>query len=79
LLVGLAVALAVCVTAVGAPRVARTATNVLVGALAFQAAIGFAQYFGGLPVGLVELHVTGAALLAAAATATVLSLRKRPA
>jgi cytochrome c oxidase assembly protein subunit 15 len=75
LLVGLAVALAVCVTAVGAGTVATRTTRVLVGVLAAQATVGFAQYFSGLPVGLVELHVTGAAVLAAAATAVVLSLK----
>jgi cytochrome c oxidase assembly protein subunit 15 len=75
LLVGVAVALAVCVTAVGADAAARRATRVLVGVLVAQATVGFAQYFSGLPVPLVELHVTGAALLAAAATAVVLALQ----
>jgi cytochrome c oxidase assembly protein subunit 15 len=74
LLVGLAVALAVCLTAIGAPPVARRAGQLLVAVLAGQAAIGFAQYFSGLPIPLVELHVTGAALLAAASTAVVLAL-----
>jgi heme a synthase len=75
LLVGVAAALAVCVTAVGAGAVARRTTRVLIGVLAAQATVGFAQYFSGLPVGLVELHVTGAAVLAATATAVVLSLK----
>jgi cytochrome c oxidase assembly protein subunit 15 len=75
LLVGVAAALAVCVTAVGAGAVARRTTRVLIGVLAAQATVGFAQYFSGLPVPLVELHVTGAAVLAATATAVVLSLR----
>jgi cytochrome c oxidase assembly protein subunit 15 len=75
LLVGVAAALAVCVTAVSAGVVARRTTRVLVGVLVAQATVGFAQYFSGLPVQLVELHVTGAAILAAAATAVVLSLR----
>lgn len=74
LLVGVAVALAVCVTAVGADATARRATRVLVGVLMAQATVGFAQYFSGLPVPLVELHVTGAAVLAASATAVVLAL-----
>jgi cytochrome c oxidase assembly protein subunit 15 len=74
LLVGLAVALAVCLVAIGAPPVARKAGQVLVAVLAGQAAVGFAQYFSGLPIPLVELHVTGAALLAAASTAVVLAL-----
>jgi heme a synthase len=76
LLVGTAISLAVCVTAVDASRVARLATRVLVGVLAAQATIGFAQYFSGLPISLVELHVTGAAVLAATATATVLALHE---
>ena len=83
LLVGVAAALAVCVTAVCAGAVARRTTRVLIGVLAAQATVGFAQYFSGLPVPLVELHVTGAAVLAATATAVVLSLqnaqtRKKP-
>jgi cytochrome c oxidase assembly protein subunit 15 len=77
LLVGLAVALAIAVTALGAPAAARYATRWLIAALAFQAAVGFAQYFSKLPIGLVELHVTGAACIAAVATAMVLSLRTR--
>ena len=52
LLVGVAVALAVCVTALGADAAARRTTRVLIGALAAQAAVGFAQYFCGLPVPL---------------------------
>jgi heme a synthase len=75
LLVGVAAALAVCVTAVGADALARRTTRVLIAVLAAQAAVGFAQYFSGLPVPLVELHVTGAAVLAATATAVVLSLQ----
>jgi cytochrome c oxidase assembly protein subunit 15 len=75
LLVGTAISLAVCVTAIGGSAVARRATRVLVGVLAAQAAIGFAQYFSGLPIGLVELHVTGAAVLAATVSAVVLALQ----
>lgn len=74
LLVGVAVALAVCVTAVGADAIVARTTRVLVGVLLAQAIVGFAQYFSGLPVPLVELHVTGAAVLAATATAVVLAL-----
>ena len=75
LLVGVAATLAVCVTAVGAGAAARRSTRLLIGVLAAQAVVGFAQYFSGLPVSLVELHVTGAAALAATATAVVLALR----
>jgi heme a synthase len=74
LLVGLAVSLAVYVTAAGATVTVRTTTRILVGVLAAQATIGFAQYFSGLPIALVELHVTGAAVLAATATAVALAL-----
>jgi cytochrome c oxidase assembly protein subunit 15 len=77
LLVGLSIALAVAVLAVGAPRQAVLATRLLVSALAFQAAVGFAQYFSKLPIGLVELHLTGAACIAGIATGMVLSLRTR--
>jgi cytochrome c oxidase assembly protein subunit 15 len=77
LLVGTSFALAVAVTAVGARRVVRTTTRLLLAALAFQAAVGFAQYFDKLPIGLVELHLFGAAVIAAAATAVVLSLMPR--
>jgi heme a synthase len=75
LLVGTAVSLAVCVTAVNGSALARRATRVLVGVLAAQAAIGFSQYFSGLPISLVELHVTGAAVLAATVSAVVLALQ----
>jgi cytochrome c oxidase assembly protein subunit 15 len=76
LLVGLSFALAVAVTAIGAGQAARTTTRVLVGALAFQAAVGFAQYFDKLPIGLVELHLFGSAVIAAAATAVVVCLTR---
>jgi len=78
LLVGVAAALAVCVTAVGAGVVARRSARVLIGVLAAQATVGFGQYFSGLPVSLVELHVTGAAVLAATATTVVLALHSGP-
>jgi cytochrome c oxidase assembly protein subunit 15 len=74
LLVGLAVALAVAVTALGSSVLVRQATRLLIGALALQAAIGFAQYFTHLPIALVELHLIGAAVLASVVTAVVLAL-----
>jgi cytochrome c oxidase assembly protein subunit 15 len=74
LLVGTSFALAVAVTAVGAQRVVRTTTRLLLAALAFQAVVGFVQYFDKLPIGLVELHLFGAAVIAVAATAVVLAL-----
>lgn len=74
LLVGASFALTVAVTAVAAQRVVRTTTRLLLAALAFQAAVGFAQYFDKLPIGLVELHLLGAALIATASTAVVLAM-----
>jgi cytochrome c oxidase assembly protein subunit 15 len=74
LLVGTSFALAVAVTAVGAQRVVRTTTRLLLVALAFQTAVGFAQYFDKLPIGLVELHLLGAAFIATASTAVVLAM-----
>ncbi len=41
-----------------------------------QAVIGFVQYFTGLPLALVNLHMLGAALLTAAATDLVLWARR---
>jgi cytochrome c oxidase assembly protein subunit 15 len=75
LLVGMSVALAVAVTAAGVNATVQRTTWLLVAALAAQAVIGFAQYFAKLPIGLVELHLLGAALIAAAATAVVAAMR----
>jgi cytochrome c oxidase assembly protein subunit 15 len=41
---------------------------------AVQAAVGFVQYFAGLPVAVVLLHMLGAALVAAASTWLLLSV-----
>ncbi|HEX7106145.1 MAG TPA: COX15/CtaA family protein [Acidothermaceae bacterium] len=78
LLVGTSFALAVAVTAVGAHRVIRRTTRLLLAALAAQTAVGFAQYFDKLPIGLVELHLLGAALIAAASTSVVLAMTPDP-
>ncbi len=74
LLVGLAVALAVAVTAMDTGPRARGTTRLLVGVLAAQAAVGWTQYFTKVPVGLVEIHLIGAACLAAVATGVVLAV-----
>lgn len=54
----------------------RYAATVLLGVELIQAVIGFVQYFTGLPVGLVDLHLLGAALLTAAAADLVLTARR---
>ncbi|MDQ2757399.1 MAG: COX15/CtaA family protein [Actinomycetota bacterium] len=65
LLIALTVALCV---AVRSGAVARSARVLLVVELA-QGVIGFVQYFTGLPIAVVALHLAGAAVLVAAATA----------
>ncbi len=63
LLVGLVVATVFAVRLAGASRDAVRATTALAIIVIAQAGVGFAQYFTGVPVALVELHVTGATLL----------------
>ncbi len=55
----------------------RAAVQLLL-AVALQAVIGFAQYFTGLPVHLVLLHLLGAALATAAAANLTFSVARRP-
>jgi heme a synthase len=43
---------------------------------AMQAGVGFVQYFAGLPVAVVMLHMLGAALVVAAATWLLVSVRE---
>jgi cytochrome c oxidase assembly protein subunit 15 len=65
LLIGLTVGLWFALRATGAdPR----PVTVLAGIEVLQAVIGFVQYFAGLPVGVVMLHMLGAGLVVAAAT-----------
>jgi len=53
------------------------AAVLLLGLEALQAAVGLTQYPRGLPIGLVLLHLLGAALTVAAATNLALSVRTR--
>jgi cytochrome c oxidase assembly protein subunit 15 len=77
LLLGLSVGVWFAAKAAGSPgRVARAAGVLLAVELA-QGVVGFAQYFSGLPVLLVALHMLGAALLVIAAVALLLSTRER--
>jgi cytochrome c oxidase assembly protein subunit 15 len=75
LLVGLTVAAVLVLRSLPAPPHARTASVALLGVLLAQGAIGFTQYFTGLPVVLVALHLLGAALTAAAMTWLLLTTR----
>ena len=64
-------------------RLQRIAAWALVGVIAFQAIIGYAQHFTGLPIGLVILHMLGTGLVVWAMTTAwdrqVSAYRTRPA
>jgi cytochrome c oxidase assembly protein subunit 15 len=63
LFLGLVVGLIVALALVPAPPAARRRTWLLLGIALAQGALGYTQYFTGLPVALVIIHVTGAALV----------------
>lgn len=67
------------VSATTAPGRARRAWWVLLAVTLAQGLIGYVQYFTGLPIGLVALHLFGSAALVTAVTFAVLALRTRPA
>ncbi len=77
LLLGLTVALVLVLRSADAPRRLRDAATLLLVVELAQGVVGFAQYFTGLPVVLVGLHLLGAALTAAAMTWLVLGTRDR--
>ena len=77
LLVGLTVAAVLVLRSTGAPARAQRAAVALLAVELAQGAVGFAQYFSGLPVALVALHLLGAALLSAAVTWLLLGVRDR--
>jgi cytochrome c oxidase assembly protein subunit 15 len=75
LLVGLTVALLVALHATDSPsRVRRAARDLLIVELA-QGVIGYVQYFTGLPIAVVLLHMLGAALITVATARLVWSVR----
>jgi heme a synthase len=78
LLLGLSVAVVLVVHASGAPALARRAATALLLVELAQGLVGFVQYATGLPVVLVAFHLLGAALVSAAVTWLVLSVRERP-
>jgi cytochrome c oxidase assembly protein subunit 15 len=77
LLLGLTVATVLVLHAIDSPTRARRAAWTLLAVELAQGAVGFTQYFTGLPVALVALHLLGAALLAAAMTWLLLGARER--
>jgi heme a synthase len=74
---GLLVALVLGLRLVDAPRSARRAAGALGLLTVAQGAIGYTQYFTGLPAVLVGLHMLGASLLVVAMTGCLMSLRQR--
>ncbi|HEY3867304.1 MAG TPA: COX15/CtaA family protein [Actinocrinis sp.] len=78
IVVGLTVALWFALRAVDARPAAVRAVRDMFAVLVIQAAIGYTQYFTGLPAWLVLLHMAGACLTWAAAWRVMTSLRERP-
>jgi heme a synthase len=68
LLVGLTLGLLLALRAAAAGDATRRAALVLLGIEVGQGAVGFVQYFSGLPVLVVGLHMLGTALVSAAVT-----------
>ena len=77
LLVGLTVALVVALAAATAPAPLRRAARLLLLVELAQGAVGFLQYFSGLPAAVVALHMLGASVLVAVAVHVVLATRDR--
>jgi cytochrome c oxidase assembly protein subunit 15 len=77
LLLGLTVAAVLVLRSAGAPSVVRRAAGTLLAVELAQGVVGFVQYFTDLPVVLVAIHLLGAALLSAAMTWLLVSVRER--
>ncbi len=75
LLVGLTVGLVLALLATGARAQAVRAAKVLLVVELSQGAVGFVQYFSGLPVLVVAVHLLGSALVAAAMTWALVETR----
>jgi heme a synthase len=78
LFVGLSIGLMVALGATRAPAGVTRAAVVLVALELAQGLVGFVQYATDLPILLVELHLLGASLLAAAMTHVLLEVREAP-
>jgi len=77
LLAGLAIALVLGLRLTRAPRLAVRLGWVLLALVGAQGVIGYAQYFSGLPAGLVWVHVSDATLIWIAAIRLPFALRDR--
>src|SRR5262249_60234764 len=77
LLAGLVVPLAVGLQLTHAPAKCRRLGWALLAMIGLQGAVGYTQYFTGLPAGLVWLHVCGSTLIWILALRLVFALRDR--
>jgi len=77
LITGLALALVAGLRFSQAPRRAMRLGWLLLGLILVQGAVGYTQYFSGLPAGLVWVHVTGAVLIWIVALRLPFALRDR--
>jgi cytochrome c oxidase assembly protein subunit 15 len=77
LLTGLTVALVAGLRLTGAPPRAMRLGWLLIGLILAQGSVGYAQYFAGLPAGLVWVHVTGAVLIWVTALRLTFALHER--
>jgi cytochrome c oxidase assembly protein subunit 15 len=75
LLLGLTIGLLLALHAAGARQQARRAAAVLLAVELSQGLVGFVQYFSGLPVAVVAVHLLGSALVAAAMTWALVETR----
>ncbi len=78
IVVGLTVALWFALRAVDGPAAARRRTVELFAVLMAQGVVGYVQYFTGLPVIIVGVHMLGSCLVWIAVLRVALSLRERP-
>jgi len=78
LLVGLTVATVLVLRSSAAPTGVVRAAGTLLAVEVAQGVVGFVQYFTDLPVVLVAIHLLGAALVSAAMTWLLVSVRQRP-
>ncbi len=77
LLAGLVIALVLGLRLTGAPRQAIRVSWVLLALIGAQGVIGYAQYFSGLPAGLVWIHVSDSVLIWVTAVRLLFALRDR--
>jgi len=77
LLTGLTVALVAGLRLTGAPPRTMRPGWLLIGLILAQGSVGYAQYFAGLPAGLVWVHVTGAVLIWVTALRLTFALHER--